>query len=233
MVEAHPDASHDAGGDAHREAVRLFGLQRSVYTRIARLALHEKGVDHVLEEVEIFGPGGVPPEHRLRHPFGRIPVLQHGSLMLYETAAICRYVDEAFDGPPLQSADAARRARMAQVIGVLDSYAYRPMVWGVFVQRLRVPASGGVANEAEIASSLAFSAHCLSVLQGFLGSGEYLAGSAISLADLHAYPMLLYLSLAPEGRELLAQHAPLSAWLARMSSRRSVADTRSPCESTA
>jgi hypothetical protein len=39
----------------------LYGLERSVYTRIARLALEEKGVAYTLHETEIFGPGGVPP----------------------------------------------------------------------------------------------------------------------------------------------------------------------------
>jgi glutathione S-transferase len=44
-------------------AVVLYGLSRSVYTRIARLTLEEKGVEYALEEVEIFGPGGAPPAH--------------------------------------------------------------------------------------------------------------------------------------------------------------------------
>ena len=113
--------------------VTLFGLERSVYTRIARLALEEKGIPYSLHEVEIFGPNGVPAEHLLRHPFGRIPVLQHGAFALYETAAITRYIDEAFPGPLLQPREPETRARMNQIIGVLDSYAYRPMVWGVFV----------------------------------------------------------------------------------------------------
>ena len=53
----------------------LYGLSRSVYTRIARLALEEKGVRYTLEEVEIFGADGVPEEYLARQPFGRIPVL--------------------------------------------------------------------------------------------------------------------------------------------------------------
>jgi glutathione S-transferase len=55
----------------------LFGLERSVYTRIARLALEEKGVPYSLHEVEIFGASGVPQEHLQRHPFGRTTVLLH------------------------------------------------------------------------------------------------------------------------------------------------------------
>lgn len=89
----------------------LFGLERSVYTRIARLALEEKEVLYSLHEVEIFGPGGAPQQHFERHPFGRIPVLQHGDFSLYETGAITRYVDESFPGPALQPASRPAAAR--------------------------------------------------------------------------------------------------------------------------
>lgn len=215
-------------GDA--DPVQLFGLLRSVYTRIARLALHEKGVPHGLQEVEIFGPGGVPAEHLQRHPFGRIPVLQHGGFMLYETAAITRYVDEAFGGPPLQPALPAHRARMAQIIGLLDAYAYRPMVWGVFVQRVRVPLNGGMANEAEIAAALTAAAPCLAVLEGFLKAGPFFGGTLLSLADLHAYPMLCYFALAEEGRAALSRHGLLLGWMETMRSRSAVLATRSPYE---
>lgn len=210
--------------------VQLFGLERSVYTRIARLALEEKGVPYALREVEIFGPGGVPDEHRRRHPFGRIPVLQHGEFVLYETGAITRYVDDAFAGPPLQPAGATERARMNQVIGVLDAYAYRPMVWGVFVERVRVPLGGGAPNEALIAASLESAATCLTALGRLLGGAPFMAGEALSLADLHALPMLRYLCLAPEGASLLGEHAALARWYAAMVRRPSVVRTASRYE---
>ena len=209
----------------------LFGLERSVYTRIARLVLEEKHVPYQLQEVDIFGANGVPQEHRERHPFGRVPVLQHGDLVLYETAAIARYVDEAFPGPSLQPSEPRARARMQQIIGVLDSYAYRPMVWGVFVQRVRVPLTGGTSNEPEIASSIALAATCLSALEHLSSGGPFLVPPRLSLADLHAYPILRYLSLAPEGSALLAKHPSLNSWLELMQSRPSVSRTRSMYES--
>lgn len=208
----------------------LFGLTRSVYTRIARLALEEKGVSYTLEEVEIFGPDGVPPEHLERHPFGRIPVLQHGSFRLYETGAIARYIDEAFPGRALQPSAPQQRARMNQVIGLLDAYAYRPMVWGVFVQRVRIPANGGTPDEGEITRSLAAAGRCLAALEQLASAGPFLAGDQVTLADLHAYPMLRYLSLAAEGRELLLRHPKLAQWHDAMQHRFSVLATRSPFE---
>ena len=107
----------------------LYGLARSVYTRIARLVLEEKGVRYTLEEVEIFGSAGVPAEHLARQPFGRIPAFAHEGFTLYETDAITRYIDEAFPGTRLQPQELRARARMNQVIAIIDSYAYRPMIW--------------------------------------------------------------------------------------------------------
>jgi glutathione S-transferase len=208
----------------------LFGLERSVYTRIARLAFEEKRVPYELREVEIFGPHGVPPDHLERHPFGRIPALRHGAFALYETSAITRYIDEAFAGPHLQPEGAQQRARMNQIIGLLDAYAYRPMVWGVFVQRVRIPAGGGTPNEGEIARSLAAADACLAALERLAAAGPFLAADHVTLADLHAYPMLRYLSLAPEGQALLLQHAGIARWHDSMRRRASVAATGSSLE---
>lgn len=204
---------------------QLFGLERSVYTRIARLALEEKGVPYSLQEVEIFGPDGVPGSHLGRHPFGRIPVLQHGKFVIYETNAISRYIDEAFQGHSLQPSGVEQRARMNQFIGVLDSYAYRPMVWGVFVQRVSVPLSGGAPDESLIATSLESSSTCLRSMEALMGDAPFLAGESISLADLHAYPMLRYFCLAPEGLATLRRHVRLYHWYRTMLARPSVVST--------
>jgi glutathione S-transferase len=205
----------------------LYGLSRSVYTRIARLALEEKGVAYGLEEVDIFGKGGVPADHRKRHPFGRIPVLVHGDFSLYETGAITRYIDESFPGPGLQPANPRLRARMNQIIGLLDAYAYRPMVWGVFVQRVSVPLQGGSTDEQTVSNALPVVETCINVLGGMLSGQPYLAGDNLTLADLHAAPMLLYLTLALEGKAMLSKRPELERWLASIRMRRSVEKTRS------
>jgi glutathione S-transferase len=114
----------------------VFGAPYSVYVRAVRLALEEKGVPYELVPVDIFAPGGPPPEHRVGHPFGKIPALEHAGFRLYEAGAITRYVDEAFPGPRLQPEEPRSRARMNQIIGILDSYAYRTLVWDIYVERV-------------------------------------------------------------------------------------------------
>ena len=102
----------------------VFGAPYSVYVRAVRLALEEKGVPYELVPIDIFAPGGAPPEHQVRHPFGKIPAFEYAGFSLYEAGAITRFVDEVFPGPSLQPDDARARARMNQIISILDSYAY-------------------------------------------------------------------------------------------------------------
>ena len=206
-------------------AVKLLGLRISVYTRIARLALEEKNIAYELEEVDIFADDGPPADYLARNPFGRIPSLLYGGFCLYETAAICRYIDEGFDGPGLQPARAAPRARMTQIIGVLDHYAYRPMVWDVYVQRVVIPGSGGQADEALISAALAPIETVLRQLDAWRGESPCLVGDSITLADLHAYPMLRYFVETGEGAALLARFPRLEAWMQQMQSRPSAAAT--------
>lgn len=208
----------------------LHGLSRSVYTRIARLALEEKGVRYTLEEVEIFGPDGVPKEHLARQPFGRIPALTHDGFTLYETGAITRYVDEAFAGPRLQPQQPPARARMNQVIGIVDSYCYRPMIWGVFYARIVAPAERIQPEEGHLAQSLAKCRSCCRALEEILGSQRYFAGGELTLADLHVAPILLYFSITREGVETLSAHPRLRAWLDDMAARPSVQLTKGKYE---
>lgn len=119
---------------------------------------------------------------------------------------------------------------MAQIVGLLDSYAYRPMVWGVFVQRVRLPLSGGATDEALVASSLVQARTALQALARLAGQSPFLAAADVSLADLHAYPMLRYFALAPEGAAAIAEHRALADWMVRMGSRQSVARTTTQYE---
>ena len=187
--------------------VTLYGAPYSVYTRSARLALIEKGVDYTLEMIDVHGPGGMPPGHLARQPFGKIPAFDHAGFALFETGAILRYVDEAFPGPALQPRDIKARARMTQAISVCDSYLYGHGVWGIVVERVSKPRRGVAVDEQKVAASLPKAEACHAVLADILGDQDFLCGAALSLADLHAAPMLACLAMTEEGRALMAAQA--------------------------
>ncbi|MDH3534405.1 MAG: glutathione S-transferase family protein [Gammaproteobacteria bacterium] len=206
-------------------SIKLLGLRISVYTRIARLALEEKKIDYELEEVDIFADAGAPADYLERNPFGRIPCLLYGDFSLYETGAICRYIDDMFLGTPLQPKEPAPRARMNQILSVLDNYAYRPMVWDVYVQRIVVPGSGGRADEALVSSALPMIESVLQELDRWREDSDFLVGGAITLADLYAYPILRYFVETGEGAAMMQSFPRLGQWLAHMQTRPSVRAT--------
>src|SRR5258707_3328922 len=128
-------------------AVILPGYRSSVYQSIARLALAGKGGGYERVAVNPFA-ADVPVAYRALHPFGRVPALVHDGFALYETAAITRYVDRAFPGPVLQPNEPKTLARMDQIIGVVDAYAYWPLVRQVFSHRVFLPRSGQTGDKA-------------------------------------------------------------------------------------
>jgi glutathione S-transferase len=207
-------------------AIVLYGPVYSTYTRTARLALEEKEVAYRLHQVDTLAGEGQKPEHLARHPWGKVPVLEHDNFSLFETVAVARYVDEAFSGPSLQPTDARQRARMAQVCAVLDNYGWSPMVIVVFVQRVVVPVRGGVANEALIAEALPQAERVLAAIEGVMGGDEFLCSEKISLADLHLIPILDYFARTDDGRTALRRSPRLSAWWSRIEQRPSVVRTR-------
>lgn len=199
----------------------LYGADYSVYVRIARMALEEKGIDYELVPLDIFAAEGVPAWYLELHPFGRIPAFEHEGFRLFETSAITRYVDEAFDGPALQPADARGRARMGQMTGMLDAYGYRAMVWDVAVERLEK----AEPDEILIADGLNQAETVLKVLTSLKANGPWLLGDQLTLADLHAAPVIAYFLKVSEGQQLLARFAEIRDWYARVVERPSFVRT--------
>lgn len=206
-------------------SVELHGYQYSVYAWIARLALSEKGVAFAWTEVDPFAVE-VPEAYLALQPFGRVPTLVHGSFVLYETGAITRYVDEAFAGPRLQPTAAQERARMNQIISIVDSYAYWPLVRQVFSHGVFRPRLNRASDETEFRNGLAAAPKVLLALERLAGGGSHLVGTEPSLADIHLAPMIAYFTEAPDGAALLESYPRLAEWWAAFSARRAFAETK-------
>ena len=202
----------------------LHGYRYSVYVRIVRLVLAEKGLAYEQVEVNPFA-ADVPADYLALHPFGRVPTLVHDGFALYETGAITRYLDCAFPGPSLQPADPKRHARMDQIVGVADSYAYWPLVRQVFVHDVVRPHLGTACDAAELEKGLAAAAKVLDALEALVAADPWLTGPDISLADLHLGAMVAYFAQSPRGAELLAARPRHAAWWRRLGARPSFAAT--------
>ena len=194
----------------------LVGYRFSVYTRIVRAVLHLKGLEYRTVEVDPFAVDP-PPLLRDLHPFGRVPVLQHGAFSLYETTAITRYLDQISHPLSLCPYGARDQARMQQVIGMVDAYVYWPMVRQIFSHRVFRAASGGQGDEAEIENGLIASHKALHALETIATEGLVLNTDDVTLADCHLAPMIGYFVQSPEGADALAAYPALSKWWASRS----------------
>ncbi len=198
----------------------IHGPPMSTFVRTARMTCVEKGISHALEDVE-FGSD----EHKNLHPFAKVPIMRHGDFVLYETSAICRYVDRSFPGPALQPADAKALARMDQWMSAVCDYVYSVMIEELVWQRLVIPMEGGAPDDAIIAAAVPKITAQVAVFEAALKAEPYLAGAAVSLADLLLFPIIVYVNLTAEGQAILKTAPALMGWLKRMAGRPSAAAT--------
>jgi glutathione S-transferase len=202
----------------------IHGVPGSPYVRSALLGLEEKGLPYRLAAL---AKGTVrSEEHLQRHPFGRIPVMEHGDFRLYETQAIVRYVDTLGSGPSLVPQAPQAAARMNQIIGIVDWYLFPNVTVGIVAERLMSQYFWGrPADETNIAAALPHARTCIRELERLKGPGDFIAGEQLSIADLMLAPQLEYFRSTPEGAELL-KGTSLEGWLTRMGMRASMLATQ-------
>jgi glutathione S-transferase len=129
----------------------VHSVPGSPFGRTVLAALEEKRADYRLAAL---APGMLKIEpHVSRHPFGRVPVLEHDGFVLYETQAILRYLDRALPAPALTPAELRAAARMDQPMNINDWYLFQGVNSVIGFQRVIGHRLFGLApDEAAIAA---------------------------------------------------------------------------------
>lgn len=202
----------------------VHSIPGSPYGRAVLATLVEKGASYRLVPVV---PGTLKAEpHTLRHPFGRVPVLEHDGFTLYETQAIVRYLDRVASGPALTPTDAKAAGRMDQIMNVCDWYLFQGVSNVIAFQRIVGPRLLGLkTDEAACAQAMPRGHAVFRELSRLLGSNSYFAGDGVTLADLMVAPQIDFFTETPEWAPLTADTPNLVAWLARMNERASMKQT--------
>ncbi|MGJ5204686.1 glutathione S-transferase family protein [Bradyrhizobium sp. HKCCYLR20261] len=196
----------------------VHSVPGSPFGRSVLATLEEKGAPYRLVPL---GPGdSKSAAHLARHPFGRVPAIEHDGFALYETQAILRYLDRVLPEPVLTPADAKRAARMDQVMNISDWYLFQGVCNVIIFQRIVGPQFFGTAtDEAAIERAMPQARAVMSELSRLLGDQPFMVGEQLSLADLQAGPQASFLALTPEWAELTEPHANLAAWVERLEAR--------------
>jgi glutathione S-transferase len=207
--------------------INLYGIPGSPFVRSVEIALKEKHLDY---DFHAMAPGEHKgEEHLKRHPFGRVPAFDHDGFELYEAQAIIRYLDERFPHPPLTPGDAQSRARMNQVIGIIEWYFFPKAAAPIAFNRIIGPRLLGLpSDEAAIADAMPMARTCFAELDRLLGGKPYFTGNSVSIADIMLAAQLDLFGECAEGRELIDGTAYLRPWLDRMLERPSFVATQPP-----
>ncbi len=200
----------------------VYSVPGSPYGRAVLATFGEKGAGYRFETVS----GSRSEPHISRHPFGRVPVLEHDGFMLYETQAIMRYLDRVLHGPVLTPADPAAAARMDQVMNICDWYLFQGVNNVIGFHRIVAPRLFGSApDEAAIAAAMPKAHVVFKELSRLLGTRPWFTGELASLADILVAAHLDFLAQTPEWDQLAQTSPNLVSWLQRMNARPSFKST--------
>jgi glutathione S-transferase len=140
------------------------------------------------------------PEHVARHPFGKVPVLDHDGFRIIETGAIASYLDEVLPGPSFTPESPRDRARMRMAMGIVDSYGYGALI-AVAGYHLFPDFIGG-PDEGARKHAIAGSRRVLQELMKLRRGSAFIAGERPSLGDFYLAPICFLVSLTPDANEV-------------------------------
>ncbi len=200
----------------------IIGSARSTYTRVVCMVCEEKGIEYVLTE----RPLGAP-ELLAIHPLGKMPVLRHGDVELFESKAIATYLDRSFPGPQVFPSDPRLAALTEQWVSLVNTVMDRTLI-RTFLYAYIAPKNAGTPDREAIDAVMPAVREQLGILDRAVARTGYLAGDQFSFADINLLPILDRVRLAPEGADALAAASHLAAYYGTHAARPSFARTTPP-----
>jgi glutathione S-transferase len=201
----------------------IIGSARSTYTRAVRMVCEEKAIDYVLTE-RMLGA----PELAAIHPLGKMPVLRHGDVELFESKAIATWLDRSFDGPQLIPSDPRGAALVEQWVSLVNTVMDRTLIRTYLSAYIAPKTADGKPDRAAIDAVMPMVREQLGILDRAVAATGYLAGERFTFADINLLPILHRVGQFPESAEALAAAPHLSAYYERHAARPSFARTMPP-----
>src|SRR5580692_1291484 len=171
--------------------LEIIGAPQSNYVRSVRIACEEKGVAYKLSAIRPH-----TPDVDAIHPFGKIPVMRHGNVTLFESKAIATYIDKAFAGPKLFPDDAALCGQIEQWVSATNTTII-PATNGYLRWYFFPGTADGKPDRDAIDKAIPDMTQKVEALDKAVANG-FLAGGVFTYADMNILPVLAYLKDMPE-----------------------------------
>jgi glutathione S-transferase len=195
--------------------IKLYDAVPSSNSDRVKIALHEKGLPYERVTLNLAKKDQKRPEFLKLNPYGKVPVIDDGGQILFESCIINEYLDEKYPNPPLMPKDPYLRGRGRVLIDYALNYTHEPY-WALRNEMLKPEAERNAAIVEEKRESLR---KLLRYLEDALGDKDYFLGE-LSLTEIAIIPRFLR---SETYGALPASSLPrLGGWLKRMKERPSV-----------
>jgi glutathione S-transferase len=201
----------------------IIGSARSTYTRVVRMLCAEKGIDYVLTEKWLGAP-----ELLAIHPLGKMPVLRHGDVELFESRAIAGWLDRHFPGPNLFPSDPHFAALTEQWVSLVNTTIDRTLIRTYLFAYIAAKHAGTAPDRKAIDAALPAVREQIGILDRAVAKSGHLVGDSFTFADINLMPILYYMKQVPEGAEALAAARNLTAYYEKHAARPSFVSTMPP-----
>src|SRR6202163_216012 len=201
----------------------IIGSVRSTYTRVVCMVCEEKGIEYVLTERPLRAP-----EILDIHPFGKMPVLRHGDVELFESKAIATYLDCSFPGPHVFPSDPRLAALTEQWVSLVNTLIDRTLIRTYLYAYIAPRAADAGPDREAIEAVMPAEREQIGVLDRAVAGTGYPVGDEFTFADINLLPILYRVRQAPEGAEALAAAKHLARYYDQHAARPSFKRTIPP-----
>ncbi len=161
--------------------LEVWGRRNSSNVIPVMWAIGEMGVAHVRHDVGGSFGGLDTPDYLAMNPNAKVPTITDDGLVLWESNAILRYLGARHGVRSLWPEDPKHRAHVDQWVDWHKTTAFPPfsnLFWSI------VRTEPALRDPAEIAALTRSTGECFRILDAWLATHTFVAGDALTLADI-------------------------------------------------
>ncbi|KAJ7111013.1 glutathione S-transferase [Mycena epipterygia] len=199
--------------------LKLVGFHVSTCTRRVAAVLAEKKVPFEFVPVDLTKGEHKAPSFVANQPFGQVPYIDDDGFILYESRAICRYIEEKYPthGAKLVPTDVKGKALFEQAASI-ESSNFDPFASEAVGEMVFKPVFGGTSDKAVFDALVVQLSVKLDAYEVILGKQKYLGGNEITLADFFHLPYAYLLGYA--GTDIMTSKGPnVARWFKDITAR--------------
>jgi glutathione S-transferase len=161
--------------------MRLWGRKTSVNVQKVLWALEELGLDY--EQLNAGGAfGGLDdPAYLAMNPIRKVPTLQDGDLVIWESNAVVRYLCQTYGGRLLAGGDTKESGRADMWMEWFQNNPYQHFI-ALFYQLVRLPVME--RDTAKRDRAIAALTESFTILDNHLTDRPYMAGERFTMGDI-------------------------------------------------